>query len=162
MKQLIAVLLLFGLAIASLAQPAQKNQAAPDLSLPGMDDKPIQLSGLKGKVVLLDFWASWCEPCRMTNPHLVKLYKKYHDKGLEILSVSLDSNQNNWKQAVAQDKMDWLQVNDNKGWNAPSAALYDVGAIPSSFLIDKQGTIRQVNMFGWQLESEIKSLLKKK
>ncbi len=162
MKYFICVLLLSGVSIATFSQQAKKNQLAPELSLPALDNKPIQLSGLKGKVVLVDFWASWCEPCRMNNPHLSKLYKKYHEKGLEILSVSLDSNENNWKQAVQQDKLEWLQVNDNKGWNAPSASLFNVEAIPSLYLIDKQGIIREINLFGWQLESAIRSLLKKK
>ena len=160
MKYFISVCLLIAISVTSFAQ-AKKNDAAPELSLPATDNSTINLSDLKGKVVLLDFWASWCEPCREDNPHLVKLYKKFHDKGLEILSVSLDSNENNWKQALAQDGMGWLQVNDNKGWNAPSALAFNVGAIPTMFLIDKKGIIREINLIGWRLEDEIKSLLKK-
>ena len=145
----------------SLFSQAKQNEVAPELSLPSPDSQIIHLSDLKGKVVVLDFWASWCEPCRTNNPHLVKMYKKYHDKGLEIFSVSLDTSASSWKQAVTQDNMEWLQVNDNKGWNAPSAIAYNVEGIPSLFLIDKKGIIREINLFGWRLESEIKSLLKK-
>jgi thiol-disulfide isomerase/thioredoxin len=139
----------------------KENQAAPELSLPNLDNKTINLSDLKGKVVLLDFWASWCEPCRMTNPHLVRLYKKFHEKGFEILSVSIDDDAKNWKQAVTHDRMEWTQVNDSKGWNAPSALLYGVDAIPASFLIDKNGVVHNINLIGRKLEAEIKSLLKK-
>jgi len=147
--------------ILTVFSQAKKNDAAPDLSLPSTDNKIIKLSDLKGKVVVVDFWASWCEPCRMNNPNLLKLYRKYHDKGLEILSISLDSNADDWRRAVTQDKMEWLQANDDKGWNSPSTATYNVEAIPSLYLIDKKGVIREINLFGWRLDSEIKSLLKK-
>ena len=140
---------------------AKKNMAAPELSLPSTDNKIINLSELKGKVVILDFWASWCEPCRENNPHLVKLYKKYHDKGFEILSVSLDSNSADWKKAIAQDKMEWLQVNDSRGWNAACVTTFDVEAIPTMFLINKKGIVSDINLIGWRLEEKIKSLLKK-
>jgi peroxiredoxin len=160
MKQILITVLLSFILLSVFSQ-AKKNEPAPDLSLPSTDSKIITLSNLKGKVVVLDFWASWCEPCRMNNPNLLKLYKKYHDKGLEILSISLDSNAINWKQAVTQDKMEWLQANDDKGWNATSTVAYNVEAIPSLYLIDKKGIIREINLFGWRLDSEIKSLLKK-
>ena len=133
---------------------------AADLSLPDMNGNLVRLSDLKGKVVLIDFWASWCGPCRKNNPHLVKLYRKYHGKGLEIYGISLDDDHRNWKEAVSQDKMEWIQVIDDKGWNASSALLYGVDMIPSSFLVDKEGVIRKVNAEGWPLESEIKTLLK--
>jgi peroxiredoxin len=140
---------------------AKINGTAPEISLPDMKGEMVNLSSFKGKVVIVDFWASWCGPCRRNNPHLVKFYKKYHPKGLEILGVSIDSNQDAWKAAVQQDKLEWTQVNDNKGWDASSAGAYGVDAIPASFLIDKNGVIHSVNHVGWQLEVEVKDLLKK-
>lgn len=160
MKKIFILLLLAATALSGSAQ-IKANQPAPDLSLPDGNGNAVQLSGLKGSVVLIDFWASWCGPCRMNNPHLVKLYAKYHQKGLEILGVSLDANGEAWKAAIGQDGLPWLQVNDNKGWNAASAAVYGVESIPASFLLDKDGVIRAVNLVGWQLESKIKTLLKK-
>jgi thiol-disulfide isomerase/thioredoxin len=160
MKRLLSILLLSCFALAAFSQP-KKDGVAPEVSLPTPDSKIINLSELKGKVVVLDFWASWCPPCRENNPHLAKLYKKYHDKGFEILSVSLDTSATAWKQAIAEDKMEWLQVNDDKGPLAPTPIAYNVGGIPSMYLIDKKGIIREINLFGWQLESEVKSLLKK-
>ncbi len=141
------------------AQP-QPGQPAPEISLPGIDGTIVHLSDLKGKVVLIDFWASWCGPCRQNNPHLVNLYKKFRSKGVEILGISLDNNDESWKRAVQQDQLEWIQVNDNKGWEAPSANAYDVNAIPASFLIDKKGNIRAVDQVGRALEAGIKKLLK--
>ncbi len=137
------------------------GQPAPNLSLPDGNGKTVQLSSLKGSVVLIDFWASWCGPCRANNPHLVKLYGKYHDKGLEILGISLDNNSDAWKAAIGQDGITWRQVIDIKGWDAASAATYGVNSIPASFLVDKEGIVKAINLVGWQLESKIKTLLKK-
>jgi peroxiredoxin len=139
----------------------KKGQPAPQISLSDMTGAQVSLSDLKGKVVLIDFWASWCGPCRFNNPRLVKLYQKYHENGFEILGVSVDNNGLNWKEAVRQDKLDWIQVNDNKGWDGSAAKTYDVNAIPASFLVDKDGVIRAIDMEGRALESKIKSLLKK-
>ena len=136
------------------------GQTAAELSLPDLQGQAVSLSALKGKVVLIDFWASWCGPCRHNNPRLVKLYNKYHDKGLEIYGVSLDENSEDWKKAVQHDKLKWIQVIDDKGWEAPSAAAYGVDMIPSSFLIDRQGIIRYVNAEGSELEVRVKDLLK--
>jgi peroxiredoxin len=139
----------------------RQGQAAPDLSLPDANGNMIHLADLKGKVVLIDFWASWCGPCRKNNPHLVKLYNKYHPKGLEIFGVSIDDNETQWKEAIQRDQLNWIQVNDSKGWDAPSALAYHVDAIPASFLVDKNGIVQEINLVSWALEMEVKSLLKK-
>ncbi|MFI5194174.1 MAG: peroxiredoxin family protein [Chitinophagales bacterium] len=136
------------------------GNTATEISLPDGDGNLTSLSALKGKVVLIDFWASWCGPCRRNNPHLVKLYQKYHGKGLEIYGVSLDNDHLSWKEAVVHDKLSWIQVIDDKGWDAPSASAYGVEMIPSSFLVDKEGVIRKINVEGPKLEKEIKALLK--
>ncbi len=136
------------------------GQPAADLSLPDMNGKIVSLTEFKGKVVLIDFWASWCGPCRHNNPRLVKLYNKYHEKGLEIYGVSLDEDLNSWKKAVHHDKLTWTQVLDDKGWDGPSASIYRVNMIPSSFLVDRQGIIRTVNAEGPELESSVRDLLK--
>lgn len=133
---------------------------AVNLSLPDLNGKTISLSDLKGKVVLIDFWASWCGPCRRNNPHLIKLYNKYHEKGLEIYGVSLDDDVSSWKHAVKHDRLTWIQVIDDKGWDSAAARLYGVDAIPSSFLLDRHGVIQTINADGPELESSVRDLLK--
>lgn len=135
------------------------TDARLDFSLPGLKGDSIRLSSMKGKVFLLDFWASWCVPCRYSNKQLVKLYSKYKDKGFEILGVSLDDNRNNWKKAVNKDKITWLQINDNGGWNAVSATKWNINAIPASFLIDKDGNVVAFDPEKQDLENKIKQLL---
>jgi glutathione peroxidase-family protein len=130
-----------------------------DFSLPDLKGDSIRLSSMKGKVFLLDFWASWCVPCRFSNKQLVKLYAKYKDKGFEILGVSLDDNKNAWKKAVSKDKITWLQINDNGGWDALSAIKWNINAIPASFLIDKAGNVVAFDPEKQELESKIRQLL---
>jgi len=136
------------------------GENAADLSLPDLNGKTVSLSEFKGKVVLLDFWASWCGPCRHNNPKLVKLYNKFHDKGFEIYGVSLDEDTKGWKKGVRSDKLSWVQVIDDKGWQASSIATYGIDFIPSSFLIDRNGIIRTINAEGPELESSVMDLLK--
>ena len=135
------------------------TDARLDFSLPDLKGDTLRLSSMKGKVFLLDFWASWCVPCRFSNKNLVKLYAKYKDRGFEILSVSLDDNKSAWKRAVSKDKIDWLQINDSAGWNAVSAAKWQVDAIPASFLVDREGNVVAINAEKKELEDKIRQLL---
>ena len=142
------------------AQPKQ-GQVAADIALPSVRGDTIHLSSLKGKVVLLDFWASWCGPCRSSNKELTKLYPKYKSKGFEILGVSLDDDHSKWKMAIAKDKITWLQVNEPGGWDAKTAMMWNISAIPTSFLIDKEGKLLAMDLTGKELEKALKYLIDK-
>lgn len=142
------------------AQPRQ-GQPASEIALPSVTGDTLLLSSLKGKVVLLDFWASWCGPCRSSNRELVKLYPKYKNKGFEILGVSLDDEHAKWKTAIAKDKISWLQVNDPGGWDAKTAMRWNISAIPTSFLIDKDGKLVAMDLRGKELEKALKYLIDK-
>ncbi len=138
------------------------GMTAPDIILQNPNGDTIQLSVLKGNIVLLDFWASWCQPCRMENPNVVKLYKAYHTKGLEIFSVSLDANAEQWKKAIAKDGLIWTHHgSDFSGWQSPVAQLYKVTSIPCTYLLDKKGVIVARNLRGAELEEKVKELLAK-
>lgn len=143
--------------------PASKvniGAIAPELEFPNPDGKMLKLSDLRGKVVLIDFWASWCGPCRKENPNVTNIYRKYHDKGFEIFSVSLDSDAASWKRAIETDKLVWPNhVSDLKKWQSQAAAIYNVRSIPSTFLLDKEGRIVQKNLRGADLENAVKQLL---
>jgi peroxiredoxin len=132
---------------------------APEISLPNTKDSVVNLSSCIGKVVLIDFWASWCGPCRQANPSVVKLYKKLKGKGFEVFGVSIDSKKANWLKAIKQDKIKYTQVNDNGGWNSTVAITYGVEAIPTSFLLDKTGKIVAIDLDGKALEQKINELL---
>lgn len=135
------------------------GKEAPDIAYPGPDGKTYKLSDLRGKYVLLDFWASWCRPCRMESPNLVANYKKYHDKGFEIFQVSLDRNKNAWIKAIQDDHLDkWYHVSDLKYWSSEPAKLYGVRSIPSNFLIDKNGKIIATNLRGPRLGQKLKEI----
>ena len=140
------------------AQPKQ-GQLANEIALPSVVGDTVRLSSLKGKVVLLDFWASWCGPCRAANKGLLKLYDKFKSKGFEIFSVSLDDEKENWVKAIKKDKIEWLQVIDRGGWETPTAAKWNIYALPTSFLINKEGRLLAMDMEGKQLEKAIKDLL---
>lgn len=132
----------------------------PDFTLPDKDGKPIKLSALKGKVVLVDFWASWCGPCRKENPNLVKAYSKYHDKGFEILGISLDDKKDNWLKAIDADKLTWLHASDLKGWKSDLAQEYGIRSIPMNFLVDANGKIIAKDLRGEELEKKLSTVFK--
>ena len=141
--------------------PIQVGMVAPDIALPDPGGKIRKLSSLRGKVVLLDFWASWCGPCRRENPHVVALYKKYKSKGFEVYSVSLDrpDGKDKWIQAIKQDGLIWdNHVSDLKFWNCEPAGVYGVHSIPNTFLIGKDGKIIAVNPRN-TLEQELAKVL---
>ena len=133
---------------------------APELEFPDPSGKMRKLSDLRGKVVLVDFWASWCGPCRRENPNVTNIYSKYHDKGFEVFSVSLDSDADSWKRAIEADKLVWPNhVSDLKKWQSKAAAIYGVSSIPSTFLLDREGRIVQRNLRGADLEKAVKQLV---
>ena len=147
------------LSAIAFAQP-KIGTAAPEITLKDINGKDISLSSLKGKVVLIDFWASWCGPCRKSMKHLSAIYPSLKAKGFEIYGISIDENTDDWKKAVAADKISWLQVNENGGWNAPVANLWKIDQIPTSYLLDKQGKIVARDLEGRQLDEKINQLLK--
>ena len=108
---------------------------------------------------MIDFWASWCKPCRLENPKVVALYNELRSKGLVIVGVSLDEDVEQWKKAIAKDKLTWIHVSNLKGWEDPIAALYEVNQIPSTFLLDSSGNIVARDLTGDALKSKIKSML---
>ncbi len=136
------------------------GQPAPDISLPNPDGKVYKLSDLKGKIVLLDFWASWCGPCRRANPSVVAAYNRYKNKGFVVFNVSLDKDRQKWVDAIQQDGLNWeYHVSDLKYWNSQAAALYNVHAIPQQFLIGKDGKIAAITEAGASIEGELEKLL---
>ncbi|HSH67503.1 MAG TPA: TlpA disulfide reductase family protein [Bacteroidia bacterium] len=134
---------------------------APEINMNTPEGKPLPLSSLKGKVVLIDFWASWCGPCRAENPNIVAAYQKYASKGFDIYSVSLDKSAESWKQAIAKDNLIWKNhVSDLKFWQSPVVALYNFTSIPTNFLIDKKGNIIAKNLRGEELEKKLATIFK--
>jgi len=142
------------------------NQTAPEIKLKSPDGETLALSELRGKVVLIDFWAAWCGPCRHENPNIVSAYHKYKDKkfkvgnGFDIYSISLDKNPEMWKKCIELDKLDWkYHVSELDGWNSTPGKAYGVQSIPANYLIDKDGKIIAKNLRGAQLHQMLESLI---
>jgi Peroxiredoxin len=133
---------------------------APDFSQKDPDGEIIHLSDYRGKYVLVDFWASWCGPCRKENPHVVKAYNEFKDKNFDILGISLDNNKTSWTNAIRKDGLEWRQVSDLKKFDNEVAALYGVFSIPQNFLIDPNGVIVAKNLRGEQLIKKLSEILK--
>jgi thiol-disulfide isomerase/thioredoxin len=146
--------------VLSYAQATAIGQPAPEFAQNTADGKPVALSSFKGKYTLVDFWASWCGPCRAENPNVVKAYHRYHPKGFAILGVSLDDKRGDWEAAIKKDKLAWTQVSDLKGWQNNAAQLYGVRGIPMNFLLDKEGRIIGKGLRGEDLEQKLAAIVK--
>ncbi|MEZ4859215.1 MAG: TlpA disulfide reductase family protein [Flavobacteriaceae bacterium] len=143
------------------AKKADIGGVAPNFEAPTPSGDMLSLNETLGKYTIIDFWASWCRPCRMENPNVVKVYEKYHDKGLNIISVSLDreGQKDRWIQAIEDDKMDWYHVSNLMFWQDPIAQQYNIRSIPATFLLDEKGNIIDKNLRGPALEARIAKLL---
>ena len=146
-----------------VTEEAEKNTSigakAPEFSGPNPDGKVIALNDVMGKVTLIDFWAAWCRPCRAENPNVVAVYNKYHDKGLNVVGVSLDRTAEAWKKAIADDGLEWNHISNIAYFNDEIAKLYNVDAIPAAFLLDENGVIVAKNLRGPALEAKVAELL---
>ncbi len=142
-----------------MQQKFSTGQPVPDIALPTPQGDTIALSSLKGKYVLLDFWASWCKPCRIENKRLVQLYYKYANKGFDIYQVSLDKNKDAWTQAIQKDRIGrWHHVSDLQFWDSPLVNVYDIKDIPKNFLLDKEGNIIAKDIHGEQLSDKLEEI----
>ncbi len=131
---------------------------APEIALPDPNGNIILLSSLRGKYVLLDFWASWCPPCRQENPNLIKNYQKYREKGFAIYQVSLDKSRAGWLKGIEDDKLDWIHVSDLKMWNSIVVTIYNIQGIPMNFLLDPEGKIIDRNLRGESLSMKLQEI----
>ncbi len=132
---------------------------APDFSAPNPEGKTVSLKQSLGKVTIIDFWASWCGPCRKENPNVVALYNEFHDKGLNIIGVSLDRDAAKWKEAIAKDGLMWTHISNLKFWQDPIAVMYGIKSIPATLILDEKGTIIARDLRGAELRNKVASIL---
>nr|WP_121272295.1 TlpA disulfide reductase family protein [Pedobacter schmidteae] len=144
----------------SKLKSVQIGQQAPEFTINSVDGKPVKLADFKGKYVMLDFWASWCMPCRQENPNVVKAFNAYKDKNFTVFGISLDKDPVAWKNAIAADKLTWAHASDLKDFESPTARLYAIEAIPSSFIVDPNGKIIAKNLRGEELEAFLNKTLR--
>lgn len=147
--------------IADKKRTTEVGSLAPDFTLPTPDGGSFTLSSTRGKYVMIDFWAAWCQPCRHENPNVVALYAKYKDKGFDIVGVSLDREKEAWVKAIADDQLVWHQVSELKYWQSETAQKYGVTAIPCTYLLDKEGKIIAKNLRGEELANKLAELMGK-
>jgi peroxiredoxin len=158
MKKIFSGVALLTICLVGRAQ-IKIGSMVPEISLPDLKDSMVNLSSYKGNVVLIDFWASWCGPCRAANPGVVKIYNKYKSYGFVVFGVSVDKSKADWLRAVKKDKITYVQVLDNAGWNSQTLEKYNVSEIPTTFLLDKEGKLYAIDATGKKLEKLVKNLL---
>jgi thiol-disulfide isomerase/thioredoxin len=166
LKSALSIIFIFSLQLLLLSPvlaQIKKGDVAPDFSVKDTSGTNISLYDLKGKVIILDFWASWCGPCRAANPELVKIYQDYHDLGLEVFSVSLDDKKEPWLKAISKDKLTWKwHGTDYKGWDSMPAMLYGINAVPTSILLDKEMNVLLVTHEMRDVQKKLKDVFSKK